>query len=113
MGPALSVAAQVLIAIIPIVGIVTGGIVVFFYLLWRHKQTVRMIEKEMEPPSNFDLTSFSLVAGLITAGVGFVLSVFFVLTDGATYSLLGGVIPLAVGLSLLAFYMLRQNESRR
>ena len=29
-----SPAAQVIVAIIPIVGIVIGGVVVFFYLLW-------------------------------------------------------------------------------
>jgi hypothetical protein len=113
MESTLSAAAEVLIAIIPIVGIVAGAVIVFFYLLWRHKQNLKMIEQGQEPASAFDLKSFSLVAGLITAGVGFVLSVFFVLTDGATVSLLGGLIPLAVGLSLLAFYLLRQNESRR
>lgn len=106
-------AAQVLLTIIPIVGIVMGSTVVFFFLLWRHKQHMKMIEKGMEPPNTFDLVAFSLVGGLVTAGIGFVLSVFFVLTDGATYSLLGGLIPLAVGLSLLVFYLLRNNESRR
>ena len=113
MGTVPAAAAQIIIAIIPIVGIVTGGGVVLFYLLWRHKQNVKMIEKGMTPYGGIDLKSFSLVAGLLTAGVGFVLSVFFVLTGGATYALLGGLIPLAVGFGLLAFYMLRQNESRR
>ena len=108
-----SAAAQVIISVIPIVGIVTGGVVIFFYLLWRHKQSIKMIESGMRPASSMDLKLFSLVAGLLTAGVGFVLSVFFVLTGGATLSLLGGLIPLAVGLSLLAYYLLRQNESRR
>lgn len=108
-----SAAAQVLLSVIPTVGIIMGSVVVFFYLLWRHKQYIKMIEKGIEPPKSFDLMSFSLVGGLVMAGVGFVLSVFFVLTDGAAYSLLGGLIPLAVGLSLLAFYLLRQNESRR
>ena len=107
-----SAAAQVLLMVIPIVGIIMGSTVVFFYLLWRHKQNVQMIEKGLQPPRAFDLVSFSLIAGLITSGIGFVLSVFFVVTDGASYSLLGGLIPLAVGLSLLAFYVFRQNESR-
>lgn len=107
-----SAAAQVLLSVIPIAGIVMGSVVVFFYLLWRHKQNMKMIEKGMEPPRSFDLVSFSLVAGLVSAGIGFVLSVFFFLTDGASYSLLGGLIPLAVGVSLLAFYLLRNNGSR-
>ena len=108
-----SAAAQILIMVIPIVGIFMGSVVVFFYLLWRHKQNMMMIEKGMRPPSAFDLLSFSLVGGLVTAGVGFILSVFFALTDGAAYSVLGGLIPLAVGVSLLVYYLLRHNEPRQ
>ena len=108
-----SAAAQILIMVIPIVGIVMGSVVVFFYLFWRHKQNMMMIERGLQPPSSFDLLSFSLVGGLVTAGVGFILTVFFVLTDGASYSVLGGLIPLAVGVSLLVYYLLRHNESGR
>lgn len=108
-----SAAAQVLIMVIPIVGIVMGSVVVFFYLLWRHRQNLLMIEKGMRPPSTFNMLSFSLVAGLVAGGVGFVLSVFFFLTDGATYSLLGGLIPFAVGASLLLYYLLRNNGPGR
>jgi hypothetical protein len=107
-----SEAAQVLVTVIPIVGIIAGGVVVFSFLLWRHKQIMKLIEQGMRPETSFDLRSFSLIGGLVTCGVGFVLSVFFVMTAGGTYSLLGGLIPLAVGLSLLAYYVLRQNEPR-
>ena len=107
-----SEAAQVLITVIPIVGIITGGVVVFFFLLWRHRQIMKLIELGMRPEAAFDLRSFSLIGGLVTSSVGFVLSVFFVMTAGGTYGLLGGLIPLAVGLSLLAYYALRQHEPR-
>ena len=50
-----SAAAQILIMVIPIVGIVMGSVVVFFYLLWRHKQHTMMIEKGLVPPRNFNL----------------------------------------------------------
>lgn len=109
MGTVLSSAAQVLIAIIPIVGIVMGSIVVFFGLLWRYRQNVKMIEKGIAPV-RFDLRSFALLAGLVTLGVGFVLTIFLFFTDSGSYGLLGGLIPLAVGLSLLAYYMLRRND---
>ena len=112
MDNVLTDAAQVLIAIIPIVGIVMGSIVVFFGLLWRYRQNVKLIEKGVPLPNRFDLTSFTLLAGLVTAGVGFVLSIFLFLTSGGSFSLLGGLIPLAVGLSLLAYYMLRRHDSR-
>lgn len=112
MGPVLSAAAQVMITVIPIVAIVLGAVIIFFFLLWRHKQHMRLIERGIQP-AGVDLKSFSLLAGLISGGVGFVLSVFFVVADGATYSLLGGLIPLAVGLSLLAYYVLRDHERPR
>ena len=43
---AASPATQVIIAIIPIVGIVIGGVVVFFYLLWRHREISLQIKTE-------------------------------------------------------------------
>lgn len=108
-----SSAAQVMITVIPIVAIVMGSIVAFFFFLWRHQERMRLIESGMEPASKFDVEAFSLIAGLVSTGVGFVLSLFFVAIDGLTYALLGGLIPLAVGLSFLAFHLLRRNESRR
>ena len=105
-----STAAQVMITIIPIVGIVVGGVIIFFFLLWRHRQRMEVIRQGKEPADTLDLKSFSLLAGLISAAVGFVLTVFILFKDGASYSLLGGLIPLSVGISLVAFFMLRQNE---
>ena len=34
------VAVQIIIAVIPIVGIVMGSVLVFFYFLWRDKQII-------------------------------------------------------------------------
>ena len=34
-----SQSAQVVIAVIPIVGIAIGGVILFFYLLWSHHET--------------------------------------------------------------------------
>jgi hypothetical protein len=102
-----------MITVIPIVGIVMGSIIIFFFLLWRHKQRMELIRQGKEPLDTFDVRSFSLLAGLISGAVGFVLTIFILFKDGATYSLLGGLIPFAVGLSLLAFFVLRQNERSR
>ena len=43
-----SAAAQILIALIPIVGIVMGSAVVFFYLLWNHRRKTLLIRQERE-----------------------------------------------------------------
>jgi len=104
-----SAAAQVMITIIPIVGIVMGSIVIFFFFLWRHRQRMRMIERGLQPVALFDLETFSLFTGLLTTGVGVVLSVFFIVVEGGSYSLLGGLIPLGVGVSLLTFYAIRRG----
>ncbi|MDR1748200.1 MAG: hypothetical protein LBR47_03995 [Spirochaetaceae bacterium] len=99
-----SAAAQVIIAVIPIVGIVIGGIVIFFYLLWRHKQVSLMIKSGNYKPPRFEIRTFSLLAGTLLLGIGAVLTIMFVFIDGFSYSLLGGLIPLAVGIGLLVYY---------
>jgi len=108
-----STAAQVMITIIPITGIVIGGVIIFFFLLWRHKQRMELIRSGKELNDEFDLRSFSLLAGLIAGAVGFVLTIFILFKDGAGYSLLGGLIPLSVGMSLIAYFMLQPNGRNR
>lgn len=97
-------AAQIIIAIIPIVGIVMGAVVIFFYLLWRHRQIVRQIEKGSYVKPVFDLYLFSILNGFLLTGIGLVLSILFLSIEGLSYTLLGGLIPFALGISLLAFY---------
>lgn len=105
-----STAAQVIIAIIPIVGIVMGGIVVFFYLLWTYKAKRLLIERGLYERKSIDIGSFCLLAGLVLSVVGAVMTVIFLVLDGFSYSLLGGAIPLAIGVGLLAFYSLRRDR---
>ncbi|MCX7025134.1 MAG: hypothetical protein NT080_10995 [Spirochaetes bacterium] len=103
-------AAQVIIAVIPIVGIVMGCFVLFFSFLWSHKEKMAMMERGIYVPVRLDLVAFSLFAGLLLSGVGFVLTIVFAVLDGLRYSIVGGAIPLAVGLSLLAFYRIRSRN---
>jgi len=103
-------AAQVLIAIIPIVGIVMGSVVVFFYLLWNHKRRTLLINAGHYSRPVFDLLTFSLLAGLLLGSVGLTLTVFLAVVAGTTYGLMGGIIPLAMGIGLLAFYGIKRGE---
>jgi hypothetical protein len=107
---ALPSAAQIIISIIPIVGIVMGAVVAFFYLLWSHREKVRLIERGLYEARRIDLETFSLLAGLLLVSIGAVLSVLFIVVDGASYALLGGLIPLAAGISFLLFFSLRRNR---
>ncbi|MCL2558597.1 MAG: hypothetical protein FWE09_08985, partial [Treponema sp.] len=76
MDPASSAAAQVIIAVIPIVGITMGAVVVFFYLLWGHRRRTLLIRAGQYARPTFDLFSFSLLAGLLLTAVGISLTVF-------------------------------------
>jgi hypothetical protein len=105
-----SAAAQVLIAVIPIVGIVMGSVVIFFYLLWNHRRRILLIKAGHYNRPEFDLLSFSLLAGLLLGSVGIGLTVFLAIVQGATYGLLGGVIPLSMGVGLLVYYGMKRGD---
>jgi heme/copper-type cytochrome/quinol oxidase subunit 2 len=109
---ALSSAAQILVAIIPIVGIVMGAVLAFFYLLWSHREKVRLIERGLYEARKVDIDAFCLLTGMVLVSIGLVLSVLFLAIEGFTYSALGGLIPLAVGASFLVFFGMRRNRTR-
>ncbi len=108
-----SPAAQVIIAIIPIVGIVIGGIVVFFYLLWRHREISLQIKTGCYLPRQFNLKLFSLLTGLLLTGIGLVLTLLFLVLQGLSYPLLGGLLPLIIGVSFLVFFKFCPINSKR
>lgn len=102
----ISEAAQVVFSVVPIVGIVMGGIVVFFSLLWHHLEVKKQILMGTFKREKFNLKAYSLLIGLLLTGVGLTLSVFFILLTGISPALLGGIIPLSLGICLIIFYRL-------
>ncbi|MDR1301785.1 MAG: hypothetical protein LBK43_04855 [Treponema sp.] len=112
MEQSTSSAAQVIIALIPIVGIVMGSVVVFFYLLWNHKRRTLLIQAGQYARPDFDLLSFSLLAGLLLGSVGLGLTVFLVIALGVNFGLLGGIIPLSIGIGLLVYYGIKRSDAR-
>ncbi|MCL2196375.1 MAG: hypothetical protein FWB77_02040 [Treponema sp.] len=108
-----SAAAQIMIAIIPVVGIVMGSVVIFFYLLWNHRRRTLLIKTGQYKRPEFDLLSFSLLSGLLLSSVGIALTVLLsIITEGASYGLLGGIIPLSLGFGLLANYVIKRFDKR-
>ena len=101
--------AQILISIIPIVGIICSAIIVFFALLWRHRETVLKIKNGTYEPVNFNIKAFSLLTGLCLVGVGCVLTVLFILIEPVSWNLLGGLIPFVLGVMLLVFYKINPD----
>jgi len=106
-----SATAQVIIAIIPIVGIVMGSVVIFFYLLWNHRRRTLLIKAGHYQRPDFNFVSFSLLSGLLLTTVGVALTVLLAIVVGASYGLLGGIIPLAMGVGLLTHYIIKRSES--
>jgi hypothetical protein len=103
-------AAQVIIAVIPIVGIVMGSVVIFFYFLWNHRRKTLLIKAGHYSRPEFDLLSFSLLAGLLLAAVGVALTVLLAILQGASYGLLGGIIPLSMGIGLLTYFGMKRGD---
>lgn len=100
----MSPAAQIIVSIVPIVGIAFGAMVIFFYILWHHHEVKLQIKTGTFVPKKFNFAAFSLLTGLLLTGVGIILSFVFALMNGFSYSLLGGLIPAVVGISFLLFY---------
>ncbi len=99
-------AAQIIIAIIPIVGIVMAAVLIFFFLLWRHKQIICQIKTNVYTPIKFSLQNFCLILGLLLFIVGIILTVLFSIIEGLSFVLLGGLVPLGCGLSLILFFII-------
>jgi hypothetical protein len=110
MSQTSSAAAQVIVSIIPIVGIVMGAVVIFFYLLWSYKRTSLLIKAGLYQKNDFDLLSFSLLAGILLFCVGLTLTVFLAIFNGSGYGLMGGLIPLSIGFGLLVYYGIRHGR---
>jgi hypothetical protein len=105
-----STTAQIIISIIPIVGIVMGSVVIFFYLLWNHRRKTLLIKAGQYNKPEFDLRSFSLLSGLLLSSVGIALTVLLSISEGVSYGLLGGIIPLSIGVGLLTHYVIKRGE---
>ena len=103
-------AVNVIIAIIPIVGIVMGSAVIFFYLLWIHRRRTLLIKAGQYKRSDFDLYTFCLLTGLLLGSTGTMLTVFLALIADPGYGLLGGLIPLSIGIGLLAFCGIKRHS---
>ncbi len=108
-----STAAQVIITVIPIVGILMGGVVIFFYLLWNYKQRLLIIEKGLYKKTHYDLETFSLFSGLVLTAIGLSLVIFFIIKEGFTYGVLSGLIPLSIGISLLIYFKIRSTQKKQ
>lgn len=107
----LSTAAQVIISLVPIIGICFGAVILFFYILWKHHEVKLQIKTGTFVEKKINLKVFSLLAGLILTGIGLILTLVFILVEGISYAMLGGLIPAVTGISLLIFYKIYPEKA--
>lgn len=99
---------KIVLFLVPIFGIVFGSALLFFLLLFWHKQRMELIRTGLYKPWQLDLRVFSFFLGLLLTFVGAGLSLVFIVVLGKSLAMLGGLIPFALGLSLLSFYKLQK-----
>ena len=87
-----------------------SSVVAFFYLLWNHRRRIMLIKAGHYNRPDFDLLSFSLLAGLLLGSVGVSLTILLIIVEGASYGVLGGIIPLSMGIGLLVYYGIRRGD---
>ena len=60
----ISPAAQVIVSIIPIVGLVLVFVLIFFALLWHHREVKLQIKNDTYAPFEFNWHAFTYLSGL-------------------------------------------------
>lgn len=100
-----SSAADIIISLVPMLGVIFGSALLFFFLLWRYKLTKEMIRNGSYEPGFFkNLRLLSLLLGSVSISVGLPMTILFFVIEGVSYSVLGGLMPLSAGIGLLLFY---------
>ncbi|HMV78654.1 MAG TPA: hypothetical protein PKA14_12040, partial [Leptospiraceae bacterium] len=84
---------KIVLFLVPIFGIVFGSALLFFLLLFWHKQRMELIRTGQYKPWQLDLRVFSFFLGLLLAFVGAGLSLVFIIVLGKSLAMLGGLIP--------------------
>ncbi len=105
-------AAQVIMSLFPIIGVIMATFLLFFYILWHHKQTVLLIKTGMYKPSKMDFLNICLLSGILLLVLGLALTIFFIAIERRDYTLLLGLLPFSIGLSLLIYYKLSDKTKK-
>lgn len=105
-------AAQVLIAVLPLVAVILLAVLSFFFFLWDYRMKRFIIEKGQRPvPRNID--DKLLLLGIVALFVGVGLLIFFSLYNGLSNTLLGGIIPVTAGLGIVTHYVIMHGRRNR
>ena len=106
-------AAQVIMSLFPMIGSIMATFLLFFYILWNHKQKVMLIRQGIYSPSTLDFLNICLLSGILLTVLGIVLTVFFISIKRRDYTLLLGLLPFSIGLSLLIYYKIASKNKNK
>lgn len=111
MEPGTTAAAQIILSVVPLVGIVFGAALLFFFLLWNYKLRKELIRTGSYQPVNIhNVRLLTLLAGITTLAVGIPMTIVFALIEGISYTILGGLIPACIGIGLVIFYAVSRRS---
>ena len=106
-----SEAAQIIISVVPLLGVILGATLLFFFFFWNYtlkKVLIRAGQYQYQSLKNVRI--FTLLIGIISVSVGLPMTILFAGVEGMSYSLLGGLIPSFVGIGLIVFYIVSRTR---
>lgn len=106
-------AADVILSIVPLLGVVLGSVLLFFFFLWQYKlKKERIRTGTFVPGFTKHLRSFALLIGCLSISAGLPMTMIFLMLDGKSYSMLGGIVPFSCGIGLILFYYISRQRQR-
>jgi type IV secretory pathway TrbD component len=109
-----STAAEIILSLVPLLGVVFGCVLLFFFLLWQYRIRRELIRTgQHQPMFVTNIRMLSLLIGLLGIAAGLPMTLLFVLIEGVTYVLLGGLLPFFAGIGFLIFYALTRSQVAR
>jgi hypothetical protein len=103
-GESLSEASQIILSLVPLIGVLFGTFLFFSLFYFYHKQKMLMIEQKLYKPIRLNWSLIMVLAGFIIFLAGVAITLVFILNRDFGHELLGGLIPFAVGLAILLTY---------
>ena len=105
-SPSQAPAAEILLSLVPLLGVVFGTILLFFYFYWSYKQKKELIQQGKYKPRTYEnLRKISFLLGCLSTSIGLPMSLLFLYLEGISYIMLGGLIPFTAGIGFLLFYI--------
>jgi len=97
---------EIIIALIPIIGIIGGCFIFFSIFLFYYKQRVLIIKSGNYKPFKPNWNLILLLAGMMNIAFGIAITIVFIINKAYGYELLGGLIPLLVGVAIIFTYII-------